>query len=97
MFYNGNAKAAQCVRDAFGHPAAESTAQADAPAATVDALMYELREDGVAALATRGCQRRLAAISSDQALAVIARLNNLRARYPKITDQLILRIGDCDQ
>lgn len=75
-------------------PAAEPTA---APAATVDAVMFELREDGVAALATPGCQRRLAAISFDQALDVIARLNNMRARYPKITDQLILRIGDRDQ
>ena len=78
-------------------PAAEPTAQAEAPAATVDALIYELREDGVAAFATPGCQRRLAAISFDQALDVIARLNNLRAQYPKITDQLILRIGDRDQ
>ena len=78
------------------HPA-EPIAQAEAAAATVDALIYELREDGVAALATPGCQRRLAAISFDQALDVIARLNNLHARYPKITDQLILRIGDREQ
>jgi hypothetical protein len=66
----------------------------EAPAATVDALMYELREDGVAALLTPGCQRRLAAVTSDEALDVIARLNRLRPTYPRITGELILRIGE---
>ena len=61
---------------------------------TVEALMYELRTDGVRALATRNCQRWLCDLSTDQVREVIERLTRLRARYPAITDELLLALTD---
>ncbi len=56
--------------------------------------MYSLRERGVAALAERDCQRRLAELSIDQVRAVIGRLIGLRPRYPAVTDELLLKLGE---
>ena len=61
---------------------------------TVEALMYELRTDGVRALATRNCQRWLCDLSTDQVREVIERLTRLRARYPAITDELLVALAD---
>jgi hypothetical protein len=60
---------------------------------TVEALMYSLRERGAAALSERACRDRLAFLSSDQIPAVIVRLIALRPRYPKITDDLLFKLG----
>ena len=59
---------------------------------TVEAVMYELRTYGVAALAGPNCQRRLAELSPDQLVEVIQRLMNLRPKYPAITDKLLLSL-----
>jgi len=61
---------------------------------TVEALMYELRTDGERALSTSNCQRRLHDLSTDQVRAVTERLTRLRARYPAITDELLLALAD---
>jgi hypothetical protein len=45
---------------------------------TVEALMYELRTDGVKALARPNCQRRLCDLSTAQVREVIERLTQLR-------------------
>jgi len=47
---------------------------AEAPAVTVEALMYSLRERGIKALAESDTKRRLAALSDEQAVEVGNRL-----------------------
>jgi hypothetical protein len=69
--------------------------QLDAPEATVDALMFELRDRGFAALGDRPNQRRLAELAPSQVNDVIKRLHRLRRKYPAITDDLLLFIGRC--
>ena len=61
---------------------------------TIEALMYELRTLGLAALAGHNCQRRLAELSTEQLRDVIGRLMQVRSRYPAITDEVLLRLGD---
>jgi hypothetical protein len=64
----------------------------EAAPTTIEALMYELREDGVAAMRVPNCRRRLGDLSPQQVKEVLSRLLALRPRYPKITDELIERI-----
>jgi hypothetical protein len=61
---------------------------------TVEALMYELRTLGLAALAGPNCRRRVSELSPEQICEVIGRLDRLRPNYPAITDDLILTIGE---
>jgi hypothetical protein len=61
---------------------------------TVEALMYELRTLGLAALAGPNCRRRLASLSTAQLREVIGRLMQLRPLYPAITDDLLLKLGE---
>jgi hypothetical protein len=61
---------------------------------TVEALMYELRTDGVRALGRPNCQLRLGDLSTMQVREVIERLTRLRARYPAITDELLQTLTD---
>ncbi len=63
-----------------------------APEATVNAVEYETRNDGVAALATPGFKRRWVGLSAAQKLEIIVRLNWQRAKWPKVDDQLIQRL-----
>jgi hypothetical protein len=65
-----------------------------APRFTIEALVYELRTLGLAALAGNNCRRRLAELSTKQLREVIARLINIRPRYPAVTDELLLQLGD---
>ena len=62
--------------------------------ATVEAVMYELRTRGVAALSAPNCQRRLSELSAVQVRNVIERLDDLRPKYPAITDDLLLLIAE---
>jgi hypothetical protein len=66
----------------------------DAAPTTVEAVMYELREDGLTALKTPNCQRRIGELSRRQLLGVLGRLLKLRSRYPKVSDDLLLYIED---
>jgi hypothetical protein len=61
---------------------------------TVEAVMYELRTLGLAALAGPNCRRRVFELSPDQVREVIERLDRIRANYPAITDDLILTLGE---
>ena len=65
----------------------------EAPQATIEALVYELRTHGLA-LERPNCRRRLAEVSTAQLRDVIARLLRLRPKYPAITDDLLLKLGD---
>jgi hypothetical protein len=69
---------------------------ADAPRATVEAVMYELREDGLHALKAPNCRRRLGELSPRQLDEIIARLIKLRGRdyCPGITDELFLALNE---
>jgi hypothetical protein len=60
---------------------------------TVEALMFSLRERVEAALAEPNCQCRLSELSSAQVREVIQRLDRLRPKYSKITNELLLRVG----
>jgi hypothetical protein len=68
--------------------------QFGAPKWTVEAVMFSLREYGAAALAGPHFQRRLAELSPDQVRECIVRLDRLRPKYPAITDNLMLLLGE---
>jgi len=61
---------------------------------TVEALMYELRTYGIAAIAGPSCQRRLSELSPDRVREVIERLDRLRPKYPAISDNLLLALAE---
>lgn len=65
-----------------------------AAGSTVEALMYELREYGQTQLGNPNCLRRLGGLSTEQLRDVIGRLMKLRPSYPKITDELLLKLGE---
>ena len=65
----------------------------DVPRATVEALVYELRTHGLAALSHPNCLRRLEDVSTAQLHEVLARLIKLRPKYLAITDDLLLKLG----
>lgn len=65
-----------------------------APSSTVEALMLSLRERGVAALTEADTRRRFADLSTAQVREVLARLIRARAKFPAITDDLLLIIGE---
>jgi hypothetical protein len=61
---------------------------------TVDALMFSLCQRGVAALSEPTTKQRLSELSKSQLADIAVRLDRLRAKYPTITDQVIIKIGD---
>jgi hypothetical protein len=65
-----------------------------AASTSVEALMYELRTFGLAALAGSNCRRRLAELNHEQLREIIRRLMCLRPRYPAITDELLFQLGE---
>jgi hypothetical protein len=66
-----------------------------APQVTINALIHELRTDGISQLSDGRCRHRLSALSTEQMRDLIGSLLRLRPNYPAITDDLILKIGDC--
>ena len=67
----------------------------EAPEATVEALMFQLRERGLPALTEQPNQRRLAELSDGQVADIMKRLSKLRKKYPAITDDLLQTINEC--
>jgi hypothetical protein len=61
---------------------------------TIDALIYELRTHGIAQLLNPRCRCRLSDLSTEQTRDLLASLMRLRSRCPKVTDELILSLGD---
>jgi hypothetical protein len=72
-------------------------AEYGAAPSTVEAVMYELRTYGLAAIAGPNCQRRLADLSNAQLRQVIERLDRLRPNYPAITDNLLFSLAELIQ
>jgi hypothetical protein len=71
-----------------------NTLHGRAASSTVEALMYELRTYGAAALAGPNCRRRLRDLPQPQLVEVIERLMALRPNYPAITDELLFLLGE---
>jgi hypothetical protein len=65
-----------------------------AAGSTVEALMYQLRTYGYAALAGPNCRQRLSELSTAQVREIIGRLMRMRPKYPAITDELLLHLGE---
>jgi hypothetical protein len=65
-----------------------------APQSTYDAVLHELRTYGISQFAKPDCRRRLFDLSTEQVRELIAALMRLRPRYPAITDDLLLKLGD---
>jgi hypothetical protein len=80
--------------DLHGHFMHKRREMIGAPRATIEAVMFGLRERGVAALAGRNFQDRLAELKPDQVRECIVRLDRLRPKYPAITDRLLLLLGE---
>jgi hypothetical protein len=81
----------QAIHDAALRRRIESSGAAST---TVEALMYELRTLGIAALAGSNCRRRLADLNREQFEDIIRRLIRLRPHYPSITDELLFQLGE---
>jgi len=65
----------------------------EAPEATYNAVVYELRTHGLPQLSNPNCQRRLSDLSAAQVKAVIASLQQRRGQYPKVTDELLTALA----
>ena len=66
------------------------------PQTTVNALLYQLRMDGLAAFEHPNCRRRLAELSTEQLRELMAALIRLRPNCAAVTDELLIaldRIG----
>jgi hypothetical protein len=69
----------------------------EAPEATYNAVVYELRTHGLPQLKNQNCQRRLSHLSTAQLKNLIASLQQWRSQYPKVTDELLTALGAiCD-
>lgn len=62
--------------------------------ATVENLMFSLREQGEPALRSAVNQRRLSELTPDQLREVIERLDRMRTKFSAVTDELLLRIWE---
>ncbi len=65
-----------------------------APQSTCDAALYEFRTYGIAQLKDPNCRRRLGDLSTLQVRDLIAALMRLQPKYPAITDDLLLTLGE---
>jgi hypothetical protein len=72
---------AKLRRTAWNPPQAEP---AEAPKATYDAVVYELRTHGVSQLSKPNCQRRLGDLSIAQLKNLITSLQQRRGQYPNV-------------
>jgi uncharacterized protein YjiS (DUF1127 family) len=61
---------------------------------TVEALVFELRENGAAQLEKANCRRRLSELSDEQLREVIGRLMAMQPQYLKINDALIAALRE---
>src|SRR5262245_64079445 len=65
----------------------------EAPKATYDAVVYELRTHGLPQLKNPNCQRRLSDLSIAQFKNLIASLQQWRNQYPKVSDELLTTLA----
>jgi hypothetical protein len=65
----------------------------EAPKATYDAVVYELRTYGLPPLSKPNCQRRLADLSIAQFKNLMAGLQRRRGQYPNVSDELLTALA----
>jgi hypothetical protein len=65
----------------------------EAPEATYNAVVYELRNYGVSQLSKPNSQRRLSDLSTAQIKNLMAGLQQRRSQYPKVTDELLMTLA----
>ena len=80
-------------RAADKQPSEPHREQRGAPETTVDAVIFSLRSRGMATLNDPITRQRLSELSKAQIAEVGVRIHRLRAKYPTITDQVIVEIG----
>lgn len=61
---------------------------------TLDALIQSFRENGIEAFGQTHNDIRLEDLSPRQVDNLIVRLHRIRDRYPKITDDLLMMLGE---
>jgi hypothetical protein len=66
----------------------------EAPKATYDAVVSELRTHGLPQLKKQNCQQRLSDLSAAQIKAVMVSLQARRNQYPKVTDELLAVLAE---
>jgi hypothetical protein len=74
-------------------PPAPPPIDTEAPYATYNAVVYELRTYGLAQLSKLNCQRRLSDLSAAQIKNVIASLQQRRGQYPNVCDELLITLA----
>jgi hypothetical protein len=65
----------------------------EAPKATFDAVLFELRTYGLPQLSKSNCQRRLADLSIAQLKNLMAGLQQRRSQYPNVSDELLAALA----
>jgi hypothetical protein len=65
-----------------------------APQVMLDAVLYQLCKDGIAALENPSCRHRLAKLSDTQLRELIAALIRARTTYPAVADDLLLILDE---
>jgi hypothetical protein len=63
-----------------------------APQSTLDALNYELRSHGLAALEHPNCRHRLTEVSPEQLRELMTALIRVRAECAAVTDELLIAL-----
>jgi hypothetical protein len=66
----------------------------EAPEATYNAVVYELRTYGLPQLNKPNCQRRLVDLSIAQFRNLMISLQQRRGQYPNISDELLTALGE---
>ena len=66
----------------------------EAPKATYDAVIYELRTHGLPQLKKQNCQQRFSDFSAAQIKALMVSLQARRNQYPKVTDDLLAVLAE---
>jgi hypothetical protein len=65
----------------------------EAPEATYNAVVYELRTYGLPQLNNPNCQRRLADLSTAQLKNLMASLQQRRSQYPNVCDESLATLA----
>jgi hypothetical protein len=65
-----------------------------APQVVVEAVLHQLRTDGLGVFADPNCRRRLTDLSDGQLRDVLAVLIRVRTRCPAVTDELLIALDE---
>jgi hypothetical protein len=66
----------------------------ESPETTYQAVLYQLRTDGLSQLSKANCQQRLADLSPTQLKSLMAVLQHRRSQYPNVCDALLTTLAE---